>query len=174
MAHTRTTDDDARMIEQCSRGRRVRYVATVPVIVANARTNMTDPNHAIADVIKNVTLNKALFCAPCDCEVVRVYANAKAFIECASGGTVTAKATKAVIAGSDVDLCSTIAISGESGSVPTAETAIDGTLSITSGALDLVEGQLVYVVVAVSNHDVDARSDALEICMEWVPKDTPS
>ena len=174
MAHTRTKNDDARMLEQCSRGRRVRYVATVPVIVANARTNMVDPNHAIADVIKNDTVNKAVFCAPCDCKVVRVYTNAKAFVECAAGGTVTAKATKAVIGDTDVDLCDTIAISGESGSVPTAETAIDGTLSTTSGALNLVEGQLVYVVVVVSNHDVDARSDALEICMEWVPKDNPT
>ena len=173
MAHARTANNDARVIEQCTSGRRVRNVSYVPMIVANARTNMVDPNQILADSIQSSTVNKAIFCAPCVCEVVRCFVNATNYIECAAGGTVTTKMTKAVIGDTDVDLCSTIAISGESGLVPTAETAIDGTLSTTSGALDLLDGQLVYGITVVSAHNVNARSGGLILCVEWVPKDKP-
>lgn len=171
MAHARTTDVEATLLKQCARGRRARNVAKVSLIAALARTNMTDPNHAIADVIKNETFYKAVFIAPCVCKVVRVFTNARAYCECAAGGTVVVKAQKTVIGGTDLDLCSDITISGESGSVPTADTAIDGTLATTAGYLDLIEGQLVIVKVVVSDHNVDACSDALEVYVEWAPMD---
>lgn len=171
MAHTRTKDPDARLIEQCSQGRRVRYIADAPIIVGQARTNMTDPNHILADSIQNTTVNKGVFIAPCTCEVVRCYVNAGTFVTSAAGGSVTVKFTKAVIATTDVDLCSTITIGAPTGSVPTGETAIDGVLSTTSGALDLIEGQLVYAVVVVSDHAVTDRSEHLLVAIEWLPKD---
>ena len=171
MAHTRSIDSDAPITKQCARMRRIRNVAKVPLIAAQARTNMTDPNHVLGTAIKNTSEVVGMFVAPCKAEVVRCYANAGTFATCASGGTVTVKATKGVIGDTDVDLCSTITVSGESGSVPTAETAIDGTLSTTTGALDLVEGQLVYATLAVSNHDITDRTEHLAFCVEWIPKD---
>lgn len=170
MAHTRTTNKDARIVEQCARGRRVRNTSIVPFIVANARTNMTDPNHSFADVISNDTANKAAFVAPCVCKVIRCSANALTFPTTAAGGSVTLKFTKAVIGGTDVDLCTAGAVGGAS--PPTAETAVDATLSTTAGALDLVEGQLVYAVILVSNHAISARSSGLVGMIEWVPLDT--
>ena len=161
MAHTRTTDDDARMLEQCSRGRRVRYIYNCQILMAVDRTN-----EPVADCIDGETVNKAIFVAPCDGKVVRVYANAKAFPT--TSGAATVKATKAVISGSDVDLCSTIDLDN-----PTDETAIDGTLSTTSGALDLVEGQLVYAVLALSA-TTSADGEGMIVCVEFVPTDTPT
>ena len=168
---TRTTNDEAQVLYQCARGYRTRHTNFVPIIVANARTTMVDPNHVLADVILNTTANKAVFIAPCNCKVVRCYVNAGTYATQAAGGTTTVKLTKAVIAGTDVDLCSTITVGSDS--VPTAETAIDGTLSTTSGALDLVEGQLVYAVMVVSNHNVTDRSEDMIVGIEWVPKDSP-
>ena len=168
---TKSEDPDARVIEQCAQGRRIRNINQVPLIVANARTNMIDPNHILADSILNTTVNKGVFAAPCISEVVRCYVNAGTYATCAAGGTVTVKFTKAVIGGTDVDLCSTIAVSGETGAVPTAETAIDGTLSTTSGALDLLDGQLVYAIVVVSNHAITDRTEHLVAGVEWIPRE---
>ena len=172
MAHARTTNRDASITSQCGMGRRTRYISLVPVIVGQARTNMVDPNHILADSIQNTTVNKAVFIAPCICEVLRCYVNANTFVTTAASGSVTVKFTKAVIAGTDVDLCSTITVGAPTGSVPTSETAIDGTLSTTGGALLLWDGQLVYAVVVVSNHAVTDRSEDLIVGIEWTPRDT--
>jgi len=171
MAHARTTDSDARLIEQCSQGRRVRNIYSIPLIIAAARTNMTDPNHALADAIQNQTITKGVFVAPCAGKITRCYVNAGTYATCDTGGSATVKMTKAVIGTTDVDLCSTIGVGAVSGSVPTAETAIDGTLSTTSGALNLVEGQLVYATLAVSDHAITDRSENLIAAIEFVAKD---
>ena len=172
----RSTDKEARIIEQLARGRRARYVKSMPLIIAAARTNMTAPNHMLADACAsgaadNETANKAIFIAPCAGKVVRVYANALIYAAMAAGGTATVKAVKSVIGGSDVDL--NTAFNVGAASPPTDETAVDGTLSTVSGALDLIDGQLVYAVLALSNHAVSTRSNALCLNVEFVPTDAP-
>ncbi len=164
MAHTRTADSDARLIEQCSQGRRIRNVASVPVIFAKDRATIDTDSHLLATIIDGETsCTVPMFVAPCAAEVVRCYVNAVTFPT--TSGAATVKASKAVIGTTDVDLCSTISVDD-----PTDETAIDGTLSTTSGALNLVEGQLVYATLALSA-TTSARSDSLVVCVEWVPKD---
>ena len=161
----RTTDREARVIDQCARGRRTRYVYFVPVIMALNRTAIDADSHILADVIDGeVSVNKAVFVAPCVGKIVRCFANAVTFPTTA--GAATIKFTKAVIGGTDVDLCSTIDVDN-----PTDETAIDGTLSTTVGALDLIEGQLVYAVIALSAI-TSAISDAMIAGVEFVPTDT--
>ena len=163
MAHTKTTSHESRLVYQCGKGHRRREVARCKLIVANARTNMTDPNHSVADVIINDSCNKGIFIAPCAAKIERIYVNANVYPTNAAG-TVTVKCTKAVIADTDVDLCTALAIDNN-----TDETAYDATLSTTSGALDLLEGQLVYVVCAVSNNAIVARSSGLIVNLEWRP-----
>lgn len=169
MAHARSTDQDARIIKQCASGRRIRNVQNMGIIIASARTSNTAPARIMADAIQSETLVKGFFVAPCDCKVVRVSANGTPFVDMNTSGSVTAKLTKAVIAGTDVDLCSTIAIGAAT--VPTLDTAIDAVLSTTSSDLDLLEGQHVYLTVAVSNHTVDTAVAYVTIMMEWVPMD---
>lgn len=169
MTHTRTVDDDARVLEQCSQGRVLRNVVCKDIIIAGARTNNTAPDRIMATVIQNETEVLGFFVAPCACKVVRVTANGTPFADMNTSGTVTVKATKAVIGGSDVDLCSTIAIGAAT--VPTADTAIDAALSTTEGALDLLEGQHVFLTVVVSNHTVDTAVAYVTVMLEWVPMD---
>lgn len=171
MAHARTTDKDARLIAQLATGKYLRYIAEVPFIVAEDRAAIDTESHFLADVIGSAgAANKAVFIAPCACKVVRVYANALAFVDNAAGGSTSAIFYKAVIGDTDVALNSALAIGAAT--VPTAETAIDGTLSTTSSDLDLIEGQLVYVTVTNSAHAVDARTDGLVLGLEWYPTDT--
>ena len=169
MAHARTSNKDSRVIEQCSRGRRVRNIVTLPFIVAEARTNNTGANRIMADAIKAETEVKGFFVAPCASKVTRIYANGTPFVDMDTSGTVTVKLTKAVIGASDTDLCSTITIG--SATVPTLDTAIDAVLSTTAGALDLIEGQHVYATIVVSNHTVQTAPAYITLCMEWIPMD---
>ena len=165
----RTTDKAARIVEQCARGRRIRNVQSLGFIVAAARTNNIVPNRIMADLIQNETEIFGFFVAPCACKVLRIVANGTPFVDMATGGSVTAKLTKAVIGGADVDLCSTIAIGAET--VPATDTPIDATLSATAGVLDLIDGQHVYATVVVSNHAVDTVVAYITLAMEWIPMD---
>lgn len=164
MAHVRTTNKDARIIEQCARGRRIRNIHTVPIIMAKDRAAIDADSHLLADAIDGDTTNKSVFVAPCVGKVVRCTVNAKQYPS--TSGTATIKFTKAVIAGTDVDLCSTIDVDN-----PTDETAIDAVLSTTSGALDLVEGQLVYAIIVLVA-TTSERSDAMIGEVEFIPMDT--
>ena len=159
MANARTTDWEATLLEQTARGRRVRYCYHVPLLLAVDRTN-----EPVADLIDGeVSVNKAAFVAPCAGKVVRVTVNAVTFPT--TSGAATVKATKAVIGGTDVDLCTAIDIDN-----PTDETAIDATLSSTAGALNLIQGQLVYVVAALSA-TTSVDSSGLVVMIEFVPTD---
>jgi len=164
MAHARTADNDARLIKQCSMGRRIRNIWAQPAILADARTAIDTESHILATVIDGeVSANVGIGVAPCVAEVTRCYVNAKTFPTTSGAATITFY--KAVIGGSDVALNTAIDIDA-----PTAETAIDGVLSTTSGALDLLEGQEVYAVIALSAI-TSVRSDGLIMCVEWIPKD---
>jgi hypothetical protein len=167
MAHTRTADIDARIIQQCARGRRIRNVASIGFSVASARTSNTAPARIMADVIGGETEKFPFFIAPCDCKVIRITANGTPFVDNDTGETSTAKLTKAVIGGTDVDLCSAITIG--SATAPTADTAIDATLS-SSDVLNLVEGQHVYATVTIGN-TVQTAVAYITLMMEWVPMD---
>jgi hypothetical protein len=168
MAHARTTSQDARVIDQCARGRRIRNVATFGFSVGNARTNNTAPNRIMADVIAGETEIFPAFVAPCACKVLRIYANGTPFIDNDTGQTSTVKLTKAVIGAGDTDLCSTVTIG--SATVPTSDTAIDAALVTTAGVLDLIEGQNVYATVVVGA-TVQTAVAYITVCMEWVPMD---
>ena len=165
----RTIDKAARIVEQCARGRRIRNIQSLGFTVAAARTTNVAPNHTMADLIQNETEVFGFFVAPCACKVLRIVANGTPFVDMATGGSVTAKLTKAVIGGADVDLCSTIAIGAET--VPATDTPIDATLSSTDGALDLIDGQHIYATVVVSNHAVETAVAHITLAMEWIPMD---
>jgi len=51
------------------------------------------------------------------------------------------------------------------------ETAENLILSTVADALNLVEGQLVYLEVVVSNHNVKQESNGLRVEVEWVPEE---
>lgn len=165
----RSKDKDARLIEQLARGRRTRYTASVNFSVAEARTNNTAPNRIMADAIKNETVIKPVFVSPCNCKVVRIVANGSPFVDLDVGGSTNVKLTKDVIGAADVDLCSNIAVGAAT--VPTLGTAIDGTLSTTANALDLLDGQHVYATIVVSNHTVETAVAYVTVTLEYVPTD---
>jgi len=152
------------MAHKINRGYRSRRIKEVPFIVANARTNMTDPSHALADCITAETIQKAVMIAPCKGKILRTYVNALVYPTAGTSAGVVFK--KAVIGGSDVGLNTAIDINN-----PTDETAIDGVLSTTAGALEFIEGQLIYAEVAVVGA-VNPRSNALVLGIEWVPTET--
>lgn len=165
MAHARTINKDARLISQLATGKYTRYVKFKPIIVALNRTVVGAGTHILANLIDGeVSCNIPIFTAPCACKVTRVFANAKTYPTTSGAATIQAK--KAVIGGADVALNTAIDIDD-----PTDETAIDGVLSATAGALDLIEGQLVYALVALSA-TTSARSDGLIVGVEWYPTDT--
>jgi len=83
---------------------RSRRIAGASCIVAEARTNMTDPNHYIATAIKNESPKVPLFTAPCACKILGIKANALTWPWMAAGGSLTLTPTKAVIGGADVAL----------------------------------------------------------------------
>ena len=168
MAHAVVNDSQARIIEQCTQGRKTRNVVCRGLVIDTARSTH------MADAIKSETAIIPFFIAPCDSKVVRITVNGTPYADMASGGTVTVKLTKAVIGTTDVDLCSAISI-GEAtlGTLTVLDTAIDGTLSTTSGALNLLEGQHVFATVTVSAHDCDAAG-YVTLMMEWVATDSPN
>jgi len=166
MAHAVTKDSDARILEQCAQGRRTRYVASQPAILAADRLAIDANSHFLATVIDGETsANVPIFTAPCAAEVVRCYVNALTYPT--TSGAATVRFYKANIGATDDDLCAAIDIDAA-----TAETAIDGVMVTVASELALLEGQLVYAVVALSA-TTSAISDALVLCVEWVPKDTP-
>jgi len=167
MAHTKSTDPSSKLTREINRGYRSRRIKEIPFIVAATRTNMTAPNCAVADAIAsgiadNESTNKAIMIAPCSGKILRVYVNASVYPTTA--GTAKVVVYKSVIAGSDVAINTFIDIDA-----PTNDTAIDGVLSAVAGALEFVEGQLIYANVALSNAAVSVRSDALVIGIEWTP-----
>ena len=163
MANVRSTDNDARLIEQEARGRRVRYVACKGISVDTNRATII-----MATAIQNETVILPMFVAPCDGKVVRITSCGSPFVDMAAGGSVNAKLTKAVIGDTNIDLCTDMLIGDAT--VPTADTAIDAVLSTTATDLNLLNGQHVYATVVVSNHTVDVAG-YVTLMMEFVPTD---
>ncbi|MDO8619396.1 MAG: hypothetical protein Q7R49_05655 [Candidatus Daviesbacteria bacterium] len=170
MAHTRTTNKDARLLEQLARGRRTRYTAQQWIQIADDRAADDADSSVFADVIRNQTVAIPLFIAPCAGKIVRCGINATQYVTIASS-TCTMRFLKAVIGGTDVEL-DTGTTSIGAATAPTAETAIDATLSVTSSDLDLIEGQLVYCNVVTANQDITAKSLGMVLFIEFCPTDT--
>ena len=168
MANIRSTDNDARLIEQLARGRRTRYVVSKSIIIGNARTNNTAPNRIMADAIAGETYIFGLFVAPCDGKVVRITANGTPFIDNDTAETSTVKLTKAVIGAADIDLCTNITVGDVT--VPTLDTAIDAVLSTTATDLNLLNGQHVYGTLVVGA-TVQTAVSYVTVEMEWCPTD---
>ncbi len=163
----KTANDLARFLNQCANGYRTRLCAFVPVIVALDRTANNGVSHPLADAINSETLQKAMIVMPQAGTVVRCFANADLYATQAAGGTATARLYKAVIGASDVALCAAFNIGADV--PPTAKTAQNGTLSTVAGALDVLEGQEVYVELAVSADAVSACTAAGVVGIEYYP-----
>ncbi len=167
---TRTTDRDARLLEQLARGRRTRYTAQQWVNIADDRAADDADSSIFADVIRNQTVAIPLFIAPCAGKIVRCGVNATQYVTIASS-TCTIRFLKAVIGGTDVEL-DTGTTSIGAATAPTADTAIDATLSATAGVTNLIEGQLVYCNVVTAAQDITAKSLGMCLMVEFVPTDT--
>ena len=174
MAHTRVINKDARLVAQCAAGRYLRYTCSIPVSVGQARTNNTAPNLIMADVIKNETWYKGIFVAPCAAKILAIYANGSPFVDMAKSGTTYAQFYKGVGGGADTALLSDNTNNGiaiGTATVPTQDTAIDGTL-VSAAVATLTVGQHVYAKVTVSNHNVETAVAYVTLTVEWMPIDT--
>ena len=167
---TRTTNKDARIIAQCAAGKAFRNVISKELIVAHDRISNVAPGRIMADVIAGETEIFGFFVAPCACKVLRITANGTPFIDNGAAQTSTVKLTKAVIAGTDLDLCSTIEIGAAT--APVTDTAIDAVLATTAGYLDLIEGQHMYGTIVVGAA-VEITVAYITVEMEWMPTDNP-
>jgi hypothetical protein len=165
MAHTKTSDPQSKLLVELGKGYRSRRIVPIQFIVAAARTNMTAPNHAFADAIRAETGIKTMMIAPCRGKLLRATVNAPAFP--VNGGTITVTIKKAVIGDTDVAMTSALSVENTGGTL-TAETAVDATLSTVADAINMIEGQLVYASVAVSDAAVTTLGQ-LCIELEWLP-----
>jgi hypothetical protein len=165
MANVRSMANEARWLDPYARGRRVRYIYTKPVIFALDRTTIDGVSHILADIIDGESgCYRGVFSAPCGGKIARAYVNAKTYPTTSGAATVKVSKTSS---GSDVDICAAIDVNGK-----TAETAIDGVLSTTAGAVNVITGQLVYVTLALAA-TTSASSVAMVVNVEFVPTDTP-
>jgi hypothetical protein len=161
MAHTKVIERKERLMDQLAKGYRTRYVVQQPVSIATARGAVDATNDPVADVIRAETKLMAIMIAPCDSKILRCFVNADQFP--VQGTTVTVKFSKAVVGG-DVDLTAATTIDNL-----TVKVAVDFALVATAGVQDLVEGQLVYATIVVSNNAVTAKSIGLSIGVEYMP-----
>ncbi|MDO8619395.1 MAG: hypothetical protein Q7R49_05650, partial [Candidatus Daviesbacteria bacterium] len=129
MAHARTTNKDARFLEQEARGRRTRYMWSKWIKIAQDRADDTSADSAItADIISNQTVRIPLGFAPCNGKIVRCTTNATQWIETGTGGSVVAGFYKANIGATDT----LISLGGG--------TLTDGTGTATGSPITLVPG----------------------------------
>lgn len=163
MAHTKTTDPSSKLNREINRGYRSRRIKEVQLILAKDRAAIDSDSHLLADLIDGeVSCNKAVMIAPCKGKILRCYVNALQYPSTSGAATITFK--KAVIGGSDVSLNTAIDVNDPMDD----PTAIDGVLSTTAGALEFDEGQLIYVVAALSA-TTSEKSDGMIAGIEWVP-----
>ncbi len=166
----KTTGFDSQVYVEVGNGYRQRRVASVPFIVAHDRAAIDTESHILADMIvsENATsMKKAIFVAPCNGRILKVSVNAVQFPTNATG-TYSIDVYKAVIGNTDVSvLGAVIAIDNA-----TDNTAQHGTLSSVSGAIDIIEGQLVYALIAMSNNACTALSDGAVVSVEWRPTES--
>jgi len=133
------------MISQCSKGYRVRRIATETLNVTVAST----------------TYKLGLFVAPCACKVTKVSINAVTY---PNYDSATLDVAKAVIGGSDLALITQLDIDNK-----TAETEIEATL--TTANLNLIEGQEVYATITIDANQVAAGS-AVTVQVEYMPTES--
>ena len=174
MAHTRITNKDARIIAQCSSGKHIRNINNIEFSVGAARTNNTAPNLIMADAIQNEISTKGVLVAPCAAKILSISANGSPFVDMDVAGTTYVQVYKAVSGGADTALLTDNSNSGikvGDATVPTADTAIDGTLSTVSGVDELTVGQHVYAILTVSNHAVQTAVAYVTVTVEWMSTD---
>lgn len=164
----KTTNNKDLVYVEVGDGKRARRIVSVPFIMAEDRAAIDADSHLLADCIRAETgataRIKSAFIAPCKGKVIKVSVNAKTYPVNAAG-TYSVDVYKAVIADSDVSvLNAVIAVDNQ-----TDETAVHGTLSQTAGAVDFIEGQLIYVSLDMSNNACTAISDAAVCTIEWMP-----
>ena len=167
IAHAKSTFRRERLMDQLGKGYRTRYVASIPVVIANDRDDMAAPGHLHADAIVSesgvTSMVKAIFIAPCNCTVARVFMNALLY---PTGGTLAIDVVKSVIGASDESLLSA-AMDAEG---VTSEVLVEGVLSTTAGRLDLIEGQTVMLDVDCGAGAI-TRSEGLVVSLEWYPRE---
>ncbi len=72
MAHAKTTAAVSLLEREEARGVFTRRIEGANFLVAAARTNMTAPNHLLADGIPTETFNKGVFVAPCASKILGI------------------------------------------------------------------------------------------------------
>jgi|SRR3989338_6793103 len=148
---------------EVGRGYRQRRIVSVPFIMAEDRATIDTESHLLADVIRNTTIQKSAFIAPCSGQVLKVSINATTYPTNAAGD-YTVDVYKAVIGDTDLSVLSAvIAIDNE-----TDETAVHGTVLSTASST-FIEGQLIYVQLAMSNNACTAKTDGAVATIEWRP-----
>ena len=164
----KTTGQKDKVYVEAGEGIRSRRIVSVPFIMAEDRAAIDVDSHLLADCIRNETgataRKKPIFIAPCKGRILKVSVNAKTWPVNAAG-TYSVDIQKAVIGASDVSVLNSVI---EVDNL-TDETASHGTLSTTSGAINFIEGQEIYVQIDLSNNAVTARSESALCTIEWRP-----
>jgi len=173
MAHTRTTDQEARIIDQCARGRYIRNVNSVDYIIAAARTDNTAPNNIVADVIPGEIRQKGMLIAPSDGKIECIMVNGSPYATLASGGVYmlqTYKQGKALVTGSGLRIGGT-AVSGFVTALNSGVT-YDLTLNTASGyETTFTAGQAIYSTVTANSGVVQSGPGLITVSVEWIPYD---
>ena len=88
MAHSRSYDIDARIVDQVAKGRHVRNIESQSYDIAAARGDNNVPNSIMADIIPGETFTKGIMVAPADIKVTDIMANGAPWAVTASGGVI--------------------------------------------------------------------------------------
>ena len=184
MAHTRSIDKSARIIEQCARGRYIRNVNIQSFTIAGARTNDTVPNRIMADVISSGDCKRGVFVAPSDATVegISIVGMPHPMHTLTSGLTyiqfykVRADTTNVPMlsdnAGLGLQIGGVIFAAATSGNVPiwtSTNVVIDGTF-YQSGQTSLLAGDAIYTTISSFAIYTSAVA-CVTTMLEWVPND---
>lgn len=185
MAHTRIVDKSARIIDQCARGRFVRNVASVSLSIADARTNDTEPNRVIADVVASGFCRKGIFIAPSDAKIESISLIGSPYpMSVATSAAVWVQFFKATTSGdiailSDntgkgLQITGVVSAAATSGNGPlyiARGVVTDGSIYTTSTQQYLNAGEAVYVTVSANTIAIGSAAGFVVASVEWVPND---
>jgi hypothetical protein len=162
---TKTIELKATLMTQLGKGYRTRYTSVVPVIIAEDRIDDTSADSdLLADALRAQTVYKGVFVAPCNCQILRMFANAKAWPNNAAAGVINLTGTKVGYVTGDVALTAALNIEAAS---QVAETACD--LTLVAAAVNMLEGEAVDVTIGVADQAITAKSSGLVVGIEFMP-----
>lgn len=176
MAHTRSYDIDARVVDQVARGRHLRNVESQDWTIAAARSNNTAPNSITADVIQNETKSKGLMVAPSEIKIVDIMVNGSPWAVTDSGGFIMLQVYdqgRRLVTTSGLLIGGTVISDFEGGFSCTSGVTYD--LTLVSGLENQVsEGHAIYSTIVANNIAIQSGPGMITVSLEWVPVDIPS